>query len=167
MPYRRRRRQMVARNPIQSYKQAIQNAPASTVAGVVNHPLVVGVDNYTGPSAANNEVPTGAVVTGFDIQVASQNNLASSAIFLWASIQHTRSGQSPLDPRSLGGNPQRNQTFRQRLLILGVGQNSNLYWKFRIPKKFQRVREGDQWILTLNADGTTIRASQIIYKFYR
>ncbi len=160
-------RRSMPRNPIQSYKQAVQNAPASTVSGIVNHPLVIGVDNYTGPSAANNEVPTGAVVSLFDIQVVTQNNVSAQAVFLWASIQQTRSGQSPLDPRSLGGNPQRNQTFKQMLYVIGTGQNSRMHWRFKIPKKFQRVREGDQWVLSLNADQTTVRASQIVYKFYR
>lgn len=141
-------------------------APASYVAGQTNFIMVNGVDNYSGPSAANNEVPTGAIVTGIDIQ-GSVTNLVAISAYVWISIQQVRSGQSAISPRSAGGDPQRNQVFRQLTRMLGKDQNNNWHIKFRIPKKFQRVREGDNWILTVESDQINGENWQFIYKFYR
>jgi hypothetical protein len=128
--------------------------------------MVSGVDNYTGPSAANNEVPTGAVVKYIDIQGAV-TNLVSQSAYVWVSIEHLRSGQVVTDPRATGGSPQRNQIHLQLLRMIGKDQNQNFHIKFKIPSKFQRVREGDSWQLVINSDVVTGQAWQMIYKFYR
>jgi len=48
---------------IQSFKQITVDGPASRIAATnILHPIVVGVDNYTGPDASNANVPTGAKV---------------------------------------------------------------------------------------------------------
>lgn len=160
-------RRSAPRSVIQSYKQIKQEAPASHSAGTqVNTNFVVGVDDYAGPTVNNNAVPTGAVIKGFDIQVGLQN-LVNIASFAWVSIQHLRSGQSAIDPRAAGGDPQRNQVHRQILRCLGQNQNTNVSIKYKVPAKFQRVREGDVWVLTIESQNIWTDSIQFIYKFYR
>lgn len=128
--------------------------------------MVNGVDNYTGPSAANNEVPVGAVVKYIEIQHPTMN-LVSVAAFMNIAIQHLRSGQTIIDPRAVGGNPQRNQVHFQTTFSLGKEQNQTRVYRFKIPKKFQRVREGDKWEFTYICSQIFTDQVQIIYKFYR
>lgn len=168
MVYRRRRMRMVrARAPIQSFKQVQSNAPASVVAGTqTDFVLAQGVDNYTGPDAFNKDVPTGATITNFDIQI-SMSNLVGIASFVWVTIQHLRSGQTAIDNQAVGGNAQRNQVHLQIQRSLGKDQNRDIVIPFKIPKKFQRVREGDQWVCSVKCDTIRTQALQHIYKFYR
>lgn len=154
-------------NVIQSYKQIKQQAPASVGAGTrTDITFVNTVDNYTGPGAGNNEVPTGAVVKYVDIQLGFEN-LVNIASFVWISIQKVHSGQTVVDPRAAGGNAQRNQIYKQLLRCVGQNQNVNVPIRFKIPSKFQRCREGDKWIVTMESDTIRTEAGQIIYKFYR
>ncbi len=152
---------------IQSYKQVRTDAPASRLANTsIPTVLVKGVDNYAGPTAAFNEVPTGAIVKYIDIQ-HSCSNLVSNNQFFWITIQHTHSTQNTIDERTVGGDPQRNQVFMQKLFMLGKDQNSNRNYRFKIPKKFQRVRESDEWVFTRQSDKVFTDTLLTIYKFYR
>lgn len=164
----RRRRSIAPRQVIQSYKNVGNVSPASVSAGTqTNHIMTFGVDNYAGPTAGQNyQVPTGAVVKYIDVQVALQN-LVNIASFAWVTIQHMRSGQSPVDAQSVGGNAQRNQVHLQLQRCIGQNQNVNLHLKFKVPRKFQRVREGDVWYITTKSDTIRTEAVQFIYKFYR
>lgn len=168
MMYRRRpRRSRTLGNVVQSYKQIYINGPASGAASTnIDSSFANGVDNYSGPTANNNEVPTGAVIKEVDCQVALSNLVAVTDNVV-ISIQHTRSGQTPITANAQGGNPQRNQVHYTKNIFVGKEQNTNLHWKFKIPKKYQRVREGDNWYLTLRSDQTFAYLVQCIYKFYR
>ncbi len=167
MPYPRRRRRSRPRAVIQSYKQLIQNAPASHAAATIDvNTMAIGVDSYTGPTAANNEVPTGAIIEKFDIQIAVQN-LVNIASFVWVSIQHLRSGQAAINPRAAGGSPQRNQVHLMLHRCVGMNQNINFHIPFKVPRKYQRVREGDVWQVTVESQNIWTDSSQIIYKFLR
>lgn len=155
------------RQVIQSYKQVKNVAPVSRVAATqINTTLATGVDNYTGPSAANEEVPTGAIIKNFDIQIGAMN-LVGVASFFWVTVQLLRSGQSATPGRAQGGDPQRNQVFLTIQRTMGDNQNTNIPIKFKVPRKFQRIREGDIWIVTTECNQIYTEAIQIIYKFYR
>ncbi len=154
-------------NPIQSYKQVAVDGPASRAAGTdINHVFVLGVDNYTGPSGALSEVPTGAKI-GFVNILLCFTNLVSISALLHLNIQILRSGQSGVTPGAVGGNPQRNQVLHTMMKFLGHDQNSNFVLRVKIPKMYQRVREGDQWTITYRCDTVFASATQVIYKFYR
>lgn len=170
MPYRRRRRAMRSTgNVIQSFKKVLNYAPASRAAAVkLDAPLVIGVDSIAAgqTSATDADVPTGSVVKFIEIQYAT-TNLVAIASHMHISIQHLRSGQSTIVPNAIGGNPQRNQVHFQMLYSMGKEQNQNKVLRFKIPKKFQRVREGDQWMFTRIPDTIITDATQVVYKFYR
>ncbi len=154
-------------NPIQSYKQITVDGPASRLAATnIFHVILSGVDNYTGPSAANSEVPTGSKVMSLLI-FATFTNLVSVSSLLHFTVQLLRSGQSIITPGAIGGNPQRNQVIFTHMAFLGQDQNNNFVFRLKIPPIFQRIREGDSWSLTYRTDTVFVSATQVIYKFYR
>ncbi len=172
MPYRRRRRstRSMPRQVIQSFKKVINIAPISRVGGTpVSLNLSVGTDSVAagqiGPTDA--AVPTGAIITSFNIQCGVANVAAAVANFFSFSIQQLRFGQLFVDPRTIGGSSQRNQVFHQSLFSVGEGQNKTWVMQFRIPKKYQRVREGDVWTFNRVGSATWSENIQVIYKFYR
>ncbi len=171
MPYgrRRTRRRSSARAVIQSFKKVINTGPSSRPATTkVDFDLADGVDSVAAgqTSAVDVDVPTGSVIRGFEIQYCAQN-LVNIAAFLHVSIQHLRSGQTSIDPRVIGGDPQRNQVFWQRVYCIGQNQNVNIVRKFKVPSKFGRVRDGDKWVFTVISSQVYTDTYQAIYKFYR
>lgn len=172
MAYGRRRKRSTmrsARNVIQSYKKVLNFAPASHAASTqIANVLTNGVDSVaagqTGPTDAN--IPTGAIVTEIEIQY-SVTNLVSVSAFLHLTIQRVHFGQGAIAGNAVGGNAQRNQVHYQCMKSLGQNQNNNYVFKFKVPKKFQRVRESDTWIFSTLCDQIWTDSIQVIYKFYR
>ncbi len=166
---RRRSGRSMPSQVIQSYKKVLNYAPTSHAAStVINTPLSLGVDSVaagqTGPTDAS--VPTGAIITSILIQ-CSLGNLADLVSFFNYTIQRKLSGQSNVSSILVGGNPLRNQIHKQGQVTMGQNQNRDITILFKVPKPYQRVREGATW--DFNFIGNTIFTStvQVIYKFYR
>ncbi len=154
-------------NPIQSYKQISVDGPASRLAATnIIHTFAKGLDNYVGPTAVNNEMPTGAKVFRIIIMLAFSNLVAINAL-LHFDIQWNRSSSPIVTPGAVGGNPNRNQITDTRMFFIGKEQNSNLMFSVKVPRIYQRVREGDTWSLVYRCDAVFTSATQVIYKFYR
>ncbi len=172
MPRYRRsrgRRMSMPRNVVQSFKKVIDHAPASRVKDVVlPFFLANGVDANAGQqsSPTDTTVPTGSVIKGFSIDFPIVN-LVNIAMFVWVSIQLVHNGQTEISPRVIGGSPQRNQVFFQKMFMVGQLQNMNFHKNFKIPERFQRMREGDSWKFAYISDQVHTSGGQIIYKFYR
>lgn len=171
MPMRRRRRfaRSRPRTVIQTFKKVLNHAPASVAAAVQTpYTMSAGVDSVaagqTGPT--DSGVPTGSVITGFDIQISMQNLINVSA-YVWVTVQRLDSGQAAVDGQAVGGNPQRNQVHLQLQRSLGTNQNRDFVIPFKVPKKFQRVKEGSVWLVTVKCDQIRSETVQIIYKFMR
>ena len=154
---------------VQSYKKVLNFAPASRTV-TTTHTFIAsdGQDSVaagqTGVTDAS--VPTGSVIRNIEFQF-SVTNLTSQSEYFWASIQRVHTGQGAISARAVGGSPQRNQVHKLYQFMVGKDQNSNHVWKFKVPKKFGRVREGDAWMLTIESDAVHNSAVQVIYKFYR
>ena len=154
---------------IQSYKKVINHAPASVAASTSsNYDASIGVDSVAAgqTSAIDTDVPTGAVIKYIEWQIAIQN-LVNVAAFCWLTVQRLDTGQTVVNPQVVGGNPLRNQVFHQELFCVGQNQNVNRKIKFKVPKKFQRVKDGSEWLVRLQVDQISTQAAQVIYKFYR
>lgn len=154
---------------IQSFKKVLNFALTSRGAGaIIAFPVSIGQDSVaagqTGVTDPN--VPTGSIIKYFEITYTDVNLVAVSHTINWT-IQQLHSGQSRIDPRVVGGNPQRNQVFAQGLFSVGRDQNSTHIMKFKVPPKFQRVREGDTWDFAIVGLAVHADSCQIIYKFYR
>ncbi len=143
-------------------------ADASFAAGFNNQVFITGVDSIAAgqTSATDIQVPTGSIVKYFEVQFAAANNVATP-IYLNCTIQYKLATQGFIDPDAVGGNAQRNQVLHMDLFSVGNGQNLTHKFKFKVPKKFQRIRESMQWSLTWHTTGTVNNKTQIIYKFYR
>ncbi len=170
MPYhRRRRRRSMPRQVIRSYKKVLNFAPTARAAAAdIFKSLSVGTDSLaagqTGVTDAG--VPTGCLIKFFEIQF-SCSNLVNNSLFMHTTISLMRSGQVSPSPLVVGGNPLRNQVHHQSMFNIGGQQNSNHVYKFNVPAKFQRVREGDTWFFGHNGSQIYTDAAQVIYKFYQ
>lgn len=165
----RRRRSGGARSVIQSYKKVIDVAPTSRGAGAnIAHAMSEGIDSVAAgqTSPTDDNVPTGSIIKAFYINYCTTNLVAISQ-FMFVSIQLLRTGQSLVSPRLVGGDPQRNQVFYQKMYSVGKEQNSTLAFWFKVPKSFQRVRDGDRWQMIIQGTAVHTDAFQCVYKFYR
>ncbi len=154
---------------IQSYKKVINEAPTSRAAGaVIALNIARGVDSVaagqTGPIDA--DVPTGSVIKFIEIQY-SVTNLVAVSLFHFISIQLILNGQSGIAPDVVGGSAQRNQVHFQTTYSVGKEQNSTRIFRFKIPKRFQRMREGMIWQFSRIGSAVYADNVQAIYKFYR
>ncbi len=154
-------------NPIQSFKQITVDGPASRAGATdINHRIVLGVDNYTGPSGANDEVPTGAKISSVTV-MATFSVLSNVSSLLHFHIMLLRSGMTGPSPGGVGGNPLRNTVIHTKMTFIGFNQNTGFTFRFKVPSIYQRIREGDNWFISYRADTTFASATQAIYKFYR
>lgn len=162
-------RRSYAPRPInKSYKKVLNYGPSSTGAGIVVHqPIVVGVESLSPGqgSPTDGTVPTGANVKYIDIQFTIAN-LAGVFCPTNIAIQYLLSGQTAIDPRVVGGHAQRNQVLLQLLRSTGEGQNQTYHIKFKIPKKFWRMKESMSWQFSYVSNVSTSWELQVIYKQY-
>ncbi len=166
---RRFRRRMGMRPVIQSFKKVLNDAPASRLSATnIQTTLSVGVDStaagQTGPTDAG--VPTGSLIKFFEIQWA-MGNVSGGNNFFHVAIEQIHSNQGIIAPNVVGGSPQRNQVFYQSLFQIGTDQNGSRTYRFKVPRKYQRVREGDEWRFVRQGSATFTDGVQVIYKFYR
>ncbi len=167
VPRRFTRRRSTVTNPIQSYKQITVDGPASRAAATnIIHTIVQGTDDYSGPLAGNNQVPTGAHISSVLVMLAFTNLVSVSAL-VHLHLQCFRSGSGVVTPGVVGGNALRNQVIATRMFFIGKDQNNNLMYQIKIPKIYQRIREGDSFALIYRCDAVFASATQAIYKFYR
>ncbi len=170
MVFRRSRRRSTRMAPvIQSYKKVLNFAPISRVSGTTfSDDLSLGVDSVPAgqTGVTDPQVPTGSVIKFFEIQWAL-GNVSGGNNFFHVTIQKVHTGQGSVAPDVIGGSPQRNQVFFQSLFQIGTDQNGSRVYRFKVPKRFQRVRDGDSWRFVRKGSATFTEAIQVIYKFYR
>ncbi len=166
--FRGSRRRSSPRNIVQSYKKIINTLSGGLGAGVENILVATGTDSVAAgqTSATDVAVPTGSIIKYFEIQYAC-SNLVSTPCYVNCTIQYLLDGQTVIDPFAVGGSPQRNQVLHMDLFAVGADQNSTHKFKFKVPAKFQRLREGMIWLLVVKNTASINRNCQIIYKFYR
>ncbi len=153
---------------VQSYKKVLFIAEGSQTSGFDSKVIASGVDSVAAgqTSATDGAIPTGSILKFFEIQFAI-SNLVSTPCYINCTIQYKLATQSFIDPVLVGGNAQRNQVLHMDMYSVGANQNSNHKFKFKVPKQFQRVREGMQWAVVWRTNASINRQMQFIYKFYR
>ncbi len=164
----RSRRSSYPRTVVQSFKKVLNYAPTSQSTTLIPKSLSVGTDSVAAgqTSPTDTAVPTGSIIKFFEIQY-TVTNLLTSQLVINLCIQLVHSGQPTINPQLVGGSPRRNQVHFQMMFGVGEQQNSNHVYKFKIPKRYQRVREGDTWQFISIGSANHSDAAQIIYKFYR
>ncbi len=147
----------------------VNEAPASLAANTNRvMEIATGVDSKAAgqTTTIDTDVPTGSVLKYIDIRF-SISNLVLVAMFCHLLVWQKRTGQGSINPNAVGGNPLRNQVFHQDMFMVGQNQNTNRTIRFKIPKQFQRVRDGSEWQLVVRAHQTNNNAAQFVYKYYR
>ncbi len=148
-----------------TYKKVLDFAPVANGAGKINHLLVSGADSLAlgQTGVTDGIVPTGSKVKGILVNFMA-SNIVGGSVFQYISMQMLLPSQGTVDPRTVGGSSQRNQVFFQDAYSIGINQNANRKFYFKIPPKYQRMREGMQWYLVSNGTNTVTNAMQVIYK---
>ncbi len=153
---------------IQSFKKVIDVALTAQPTTVVQKVISTGVDSIAAGqlTALDPNVPTGSIIKHILVQYSCVNLTSVAHLHGWA-IERLHSGQGLVDPFQVGGSPIRNQVHKMGLMIMGKDQNNNRTISFKVPKKFQRVREGDSWVFITKGNLVYSDAARFIYKFYR
>ncbi len=156
------------RGSTRSAKYIVQSGPSTEAAGVIAVSIAVGTDNatlgQTGPTDV--AVPVGSKITKIEMFMPKVNLGAATADFVTWSLQRTQTGQAIVNPISQAGNPLRRNVLLTGNLGLGAGQNNNLHIKYKIPKKYQRIGDGDVWNVVNNNGLATSAFYQFIYKVF-
>lgn len=152
---------------MKTFKKVLNYGIASTTL-IVADAAVVGVDStalgQTGPGDAN--VPTGSVIKAIRVQAGFGNQSTTVAMHVGVNMQYQLGGQATvLNPLAQGGSTQRNQVIKSWMFVLAPLEHRNIDVLIKIPKKFQRVREGMQWKLVHDSAGVSrTYATQMIVK---
>ncbi len=159
------RRRSMPRPMVKTYKKVLNFSEASFAAGQRAENLAIGVDSTAigQGTATDGNVPTGARIKFIEIQMPI-TNAVDQTVYINCSLQYNLGGQTTVDPDAVGGNNRRNQVLHQELFSVGFNQNSTHKFKLRIPKQFQRMREGQQWQIVWSNSNTVNRRLQVIYK---
>lgn len=159
----------IPRSTVRSIKYIFNQAAASEGAGIIAVPFARGVDNATmgQTSTTDIDVPTGSKIAAFDIFMPKVNLGVASANFIHWTIQRTASGQVVINPITAGGNAVRKNILLSGVMGLGAGQNNSLHIKLRVPKKFQRIADGDTWQIVHNNGLTVSAVYMVIYKIFQ
>ncbi len=150
---------------VRTYKKVLNFAEASFTAGQRSETLIEAKDSVAlgQTNATDATVPTGARCRYFLVQMPITNSSSQTA-YINCCIEYTLGGQSGIDPDAVGGNSARNQVMHQSLFSVGFNQNSTHNFKIKVPKQFQRLREGMIWRLIWSNSNTINRRLQVIYK---
>ncbi len=153
---------------IKSYKKILNFLEASSAAGFRDINIATGTDGLAAGQTSNIDagVPTGSIIKFVEVQF-SITNVTVGNVYVNTSFGYTLGGQSIKDPRALGGETQRNQIIHQAQFGIGTDQNFTRTFRFRIPKQFQRLREGMKWNFVWANNESVNTQTQVIYKFYQ
>ncbi len=145
MPFHRRRMSR-PRSTIRTAKYIVVVGPASEIAGTSVIPMVLGADNAVlGQTGVTDvTVPVGARIEKIEVFMP-KIGLGAIGNFITWSIQRLVSGQAVISPITAGGSPLRKNIILTGNVGLGQNQNNSIHIKFRIPKRFQRIGDGDAW----------------------
>lgn len=150
-----------------SNKYIVDGAEASETAGTQQFIIATGTDNAVlgQASATDTAIPVGAKITKLDVR-AVFGNLVSVNDFIYWTIQKKHTAQGNCPPNAAGGNPLRSNIMLSGLFMVGDNQNRVLNVKYNIPKKMQRLKDGDVWVLVYNLGQITTTAKQAVYKVF-
>ncbi len=95
----------------------------------------------------------------------SITNPGTTSVEWGANLQFLLSGQgSNVDPLAVGGHAQRNQVIKSWHGIIAQDSMTNINQYVKIPRGFQRIKEGQLWRIAISASAAREQAHQVIYK---
>ncbi len=150
-----------------SVKYVIDEAQTTSGVAKVLFSVVAGGDNATlgQTSGTDITIPTGAKVKQINFMTC-WGSITGVSTFLHWSIQLIHSGQSSVDPTAVGGSPLRTNVMMQGMQCIGDKQNATVDVKYKIPKRFWRLKDGDQWAFVSKSSTNVDTVKQAIYKVF-
>lgn len=166
--FRGSRRNSGTKPVVKSYKKVLNVLEAGYAAGFRTIAIATGTDAIASgqTSITDAAVPTGSIIKYVEVQF-SLTNVTSANIYVNTTFGYRLAGQVVVDPVLIGGNNKRNQIIHMSQNGIGTNQNFNRTFRFKIPKQFQRLREGMLWDFTWRNNASVNAQTQVIYKFYQ
>ncbi len=167
LPYFRRRDKAKLRAlHSRSSKEIVRSVTLGVAAGVTTAVVLAdSVNDYTGTIGT---CPIGSKISRIHLQVSYQSTQATSNQADWYVAKDPGGGLPLPVPASTGGNANRKWIFHEST---GINPDDDGFmarkegW-LEIPKKMQRMGEGDQIELRFNAAGIYDLCIKCIYKWY-
>ncbi len=163
-------RRRMALRPINSNKNIVDASGAMVANTNVIQAVIVGTEDWTG---VVNTVPVSAHVSSFYLYIkmlAGADQISSSDLYVWCKRNVQSVSSDFPNPGSTGGSEFRNQIIHEQKAIL-TNQDSGDAMVFegviRIPKIYQRIRDGDEIGVSLRQPSAGHFCIKAIYKFYR
>ncbi len=162
--FRGSRRGNGVRPMVRTAKYIVVTAAASEASGTNAVTFMKGKDDTTlgQTSVTDNNVPVGARITKVEMFMPKVNLTATANFVTW-SITRSLSGQAVINPVVAGGDPLRKNILLTGVVGLGDGQNNSLHVKWKVPRRFQRVGDGDLWIVVNNNESAVSTFYYFIY----
>ena len=153
---------------MRSVKYIVEVAAASESTGIQAATICTGVDNTTlgQTSVVDSDVPVGSKILVLDIR-APKVNLTAVAAFTHWSLQRQRTGQSVVNPISAGGNALRTNIMLSGVIAFGADQNNQFHIRYKIPKRMQRIGDGDKWVMVMNNTAAISTIYEFVYKVFQ
>ncbi len=158
--------------PIVSNKEVL-DAVSLIVAGGVTTDIVVAeaINDYTGTVAT---CPTNCQIKGFYLETSYNNvdNIVGRLDWYLAKRPSQIAISLFPTPGNVGGNVSRKFVFHERKGIFngtattGGGQMSKAVEFIAIPKRFQKMSEGDEWFIRVGASENYSFCLKAIYKWF-
>ncbi len=168
MVFRRRS----ALSPINSVKHIIDSEGELTGANTSFNVIAIGVPNVDTTTFKPGDIRTGAKINGFFISVfmIGATGTGTDGSLNWI-LQKTHSGQSGTIPALTGTSTLRNQIIHEEKGLSGSADGTPMVFKgvIAVPKGMRRMREDDQWLLSLRSTDATNNTKfciKVIYKSY-
>lgn len=175
MPFRRRRRMMASRPIVQSIKNQFASKQSLVPATATSIQYAVTVPVGAPTKLLGTEVPAGAKVYSVQCFINVINPTGTGDGNLDYFFAKARSGQTlnndfpDPDFTDIGLSDVRNQIFKSSSKLFGSEDAGPLQHQFRlkIPKIYQRMRDGDILFLKIEASIACEISIGFIYKYYQ
>ncbi len=151
-----------------SVKYVVDQAQTTSGTAKAIFTLAKGKDDETlgQASGADFDIPTGSKIKQFNI-LSCWGSITGVSTFLHWSIQRILSGQTSLDPTAVGGAPTRNMVMMQGIVCIGDRQNATVDVKYKVPKDFWRMQDGQSWAFVTKCSTNVDTVKQTIYKVFQ
>ena len=162
-------------NPIQSVKNQRSTTTTTTAAVNVLDFVALATEQGVATKVVGNEVPVGATVYSMDISVSFISGSASdTGTFEWCFMK-LRDGQSVTNTISspnwsdIGLSSGRNQVIKSYMTVFSTEDGGSVKYNphIRIPKIYQRMRSGDQFVIVTKTSQIGLLLTGARYKYYQ
>ncbi len=155
------------RGSTRSVKYVVDQAQTTSGVALSAFDLAIGVDEEPlgQASATDVSIPSGSKIKQFNI-MSCWGSITGVSTFMHWSIQRIKSGQASISPKGVGGNALRTNVMMQGMQCIGDKQNATVDIKYKVPKRFWRIGDGDKWAFITISSTNVDTVKQCIYKVF-